>query len=521
MVLAWELLYRLEPGLYDRLASAERLHPGIVGWLPRDVDRIAEVGAGTGRLTMELIERGQRVVAVEPALPLRRILRRKLAAAGHGDRVRVIRGFFDQLPLPDDFADLVVACSAFTPSPGHGGEAGLAEMERVCRPGGCVAIIWPNHLDWLAARGYRYVSFPGPMSVEFGSYHEAVELAEIFYPEAADEVRRRGSPQRPLRGAGHQSAARPGLQGAGGMKIAIMAPLVTAIREPQRGGSQAFVSDLARGLAGRGHDVHVYAASGSQIPGVEVIDTGIDPRSLAGTLYRAFGPAADGPGQPGPAAGPAAAAAESAFTAAYTAMRANRYDVIHNHAFDAPAVRLATALQAPVVHTLHLPPDEAVSAALRHVAGRGRPPAVAAVSGFQASAWRRVVPVDAILPPYPPTGAIPWSRTRRAGRAVRGPAEPGEGRGRGHRHRPRGWTADRRLRRRLRSWVQPGADRPAAKLARGDRSPGSTPGLAVGGHGPGGRGVVPGPLGRALRDGRRRGAGVRDSRCRVPARRTQ
>src|SRR5262249_39994038 len=76
------------------------------------------------------------------------------------------------------------------------------------------------------------------------------------------------------------------------MKIAIMAPLVTAIREPQLGGSQAFVSDLARGLAGRGHDVHVYASSGSQIPGVEVIDTGIDPRSLAGTLYRAFEPSA-------------------------------------------------------------------------------------------------------------------------------------------------------------------------------------------------------------------------------------
>lgn len=192
VVLAWELLYRLEPELYDRLAGAERLHPGVVGWLPRGVDRIAEVGAGTGRLTMELIERGQHVVAVEPALPLRQILRRKLAAADHGDRVRVIRGFFDRLPLPDAFADLVVACSAFTPSPGHGGEAGLAEMERVCRPGGCVAIIWPNHLRWLTARDYQHVSFPGPMSVEFGSHHEAVELAEIFYPKAADEVRRRG-----------------------------------------------------------------------------------------------------------------------------------------------------------------------------------------------------------------------------------------------------------------------------------------------------------------------------------------
>ena len=79
------------------------------------------------------------------------------------------------------------------------------------------------------------------------------------------------------------------------MKIAIMAPLVTVIREPQRGGSQAFVSDLARGLTGRGHEVHVYAASGSEIPGVEVIDTGIDPAALAATLYRAFGPAGGAP----------------------------------------------------------------------------------------------------------------------------------------------------------------------------------------------------------------------------------
>jgi SAM-dependent methyltransferase len=190
--LAWELLYRLEPELYDRLATAERLHPGVVDWLPRGVDRIAEVGAGSGRLTKELVERGQHVVAVEPALPLCRILRGKLATAGHGSRAQVVRGFFDRLPLPDDFADLVVACSAFTPSPGHGGDIGLTEMERVCRPGGKVVIIWPNHLDWLAARGYRYVSFPGAMSVEFGSHREAVELAEVFYPSAAGEIRRRG-----------------------------------------------------------------------------------------------------------------------------------------------------------------------------------------------------------------------------------------------------------------------------------------------------------------------------------------
>ena len=210
-----------------------------------------------------------------------------------------------------------------------------------------------------------------------------------------------------------------------------MAPLVTAIREPQRGGSQAFVSDLARGLTGWGHEVHVYAASGSEIPGVEVIDTGVDPRFLAGTLYRASGPAAGEPAAGEPAAGePAAAAsvaAEAAFTTAYMTMQAIRYDVIHNHAFDAPAVRLATALQAPVVHTLHLPPDKAVAAAVRHVARRSRPPAVAAVSAFQAKAWRRIVPVDAILPPYPPTSVIPCSETAGQGALFAGRLSPEKG----------------------------------------------------------------------------------------------
>jgi SAM-dependent methyltransferase len=193
ITLAWELLYRLEPELYERMASAERLHPGIAGWLPRSVDRIVEAGAGSGRLTMELINRGREVVAIEPASGLRRILERKLAEAGHGCRARVKHGFLDDLPVASGVADLVVACSVFTPAPAHGGDIGLAEMERVCRPGGCVAIIWPNNIGWLASRNYQYESFGGPMSAEFASHREAVELAEIFYPQAVTEVRCRGS----------------------------------------------------------------------------------------------------------------------------------------------------------------------------------------------------------------------------------------------------------------------------------------------------------------------------------------
>ena len=190
--LAWELLYRLEPELYDRLVSIERLHRGVLEWLPADVDRIVEVGAGTGRLTLDLLGRAREIVAVEPAQPLREILARKLSGIEGGERVQVTAGFFDHLPAPDDWSDLVVTCSALTPESGHGGEVGLGEMERVCRPGGCVAIVWPNNVAWLESHGYRRVSFPGEMCVEFASPEDAVELTEIFYPRAATEVRRRG-----------------------------------------------------------------------------------------------------------------------------------------------------------------------------------------------------------------------------------------------------------------------------------------------------------------------------------------
>jgi UDP-glucose:tetrahydrobiopterin glucosyltransferase len=200
------------------------------------------------------------------------------------------------------------------------------------------------------------------------------------------------------------------------MKIAIIAPLVSAIREPQRGGSQAFVSDLSRGLVDRGHEVGVYAASGSQIPGVRTIDTGVDPGALAATLYRASGRAADGLG-----------VAEGAFAAVYAAVREARYDVVHNHAFDAPAISLATGLGAPVVHTLHLPPDAAVADALRDAARSGPAPSAAGVSACQASAWRREVSVDAILPPLVPTRVIPWSASAGDGAVFAGRFSPEKG----------------------------------------------------------------------------------------------
>ena len=157
------------------------------------------------------------------------------------------------------------------------------------------------------------------------------------------------------------------------MRIAIVAPLVTAIREPQLGGSQAIVADLATGLHARGHEVHVYAASGSEIPGVTIVDSGVDASSLAGLLYRhGRSPAAD------------ARAADHAFATVYASIRRGSYDVVHNHAFDPPAIRLASSLLAPVVHTLHLPPDPVMASALAESRGSENPPIIATVSASAA-----------------------------------------------------------------------------------------------------------------------------------------
>jgi UDP-glucose:tetrahydrobiopterin glucosyltransferase len=199
------------------------------------------------------------------------------------------------------------------------------------------------------------------------------------------------------------------------VRIAIVAPLVSPIREPQLGGSQSFLTDLAVGLQTRGHEVDVYAAAGSKIAGVAVIDTGIDSAKLSDFRYDAASPARfDG------------RAAEEAFSTVYAAVREVPYNIVHNHAFDAPAIRLA-AVEVPVVHTLHLPPHPSVLAALEEVRLFDRPPVVAAVSVSQANAWGAQTHVDAVLPNGVPTARMSWNERRGSGVVFAGRLSPEKG----------------------------------------------------------------------------------------------
>ena len=199
------------------------------------------------------------------------------------------------------------------------------------------------------------------------------------------------------------------------MRLALVAPLVHRW-EPHRGGSQAFLADLATGLVDRGHEVHVYAASGSHVPGVDVVDTGVDHRALEATLYRADAPASEG-----------TVVAAQAFATVYAAIGDEGYDVVHNHAFDAPAITCAGGARAPVLHTLHLPPEPAVAVALGEARRRETPPTVACVSESQARAWRAHVQVEALLPPYIPTRSIPFGEAAAPGALFAGRLSPEKG----------------------------------------------------------------------------------------------
>jgi glycosyltransferase involved in cell wall biosynthesis len=126
------------------------------------------------------------------------------------------------------------------------------------------------------------------------------------------------------------------------VKLAVVASLVTPLLPVQAGGAQAFLSDLARGLAGRGHSVLVYCAAGSEVPDVELVQIPVEA-AVARALVM--------PG--GTPTGPVPQLRQ-AFEALFAEVRRRGADAVSQHAFDAEAIELAEGL--PVLHTLHLPP---------------------------------------------------------------------------------------------------------------------------------------------------------------------
>lgn len=112
------------PAAVDRLGRALGLRRGTT---------VVELGSGTGKLTRSLARLGAARVAIEPTAGMRRVFARTVP------EVAVLPGRAEAIPLPDGFADAVVAAQAFH---WFDPDRALPEIARVLRPNGSVAMIW-------------------------------------------------------------------------------------------------------------------------------------------------------------------------------------------------------------------------------------------------------------------------------------------------------------------------------------------------------------------------------------------
>jgi SAM-dependent methyltransferase len=113
-----------------------RLVAGEAGVGPGD--RVVDVGCGLGRFLREAGERGAEAVGVEPSGQMRRLAAWRTPASLR-DRVRVVDGTAERLPLDDGWATVAWAVASYH----HWADpdAGLAELRRVLAPGGRLLIV--------------------------------------------------------------------------------------------------------------------------------------------------------------------------------------------------------------------------------------------------------------------------------------------------------------------------------------------------------------------------------------------
>jgi SAM-dependent methyltransferase len=140
----WTLLYHLEPAKWDELSRSEPIHPGLLAALPASAGRALDVGAGSGRLTGHLAKRCQTVIAIEPAVGLGKLLRKRLPG------VSVVAGWAESLPVRDGWSNLTTACGVVGPD-----AAVLRELARVTASGGAIVLLSPEAPEWFESNGWR------------------------------------------------------------------------------------------------------------------------------------------------------------------------------------------------------------------------------------------------------------------------------------------------------------------------------------------------------------------------------
>jgi SAM-dependent methyltransferase len=172
--------FALAPEAYER---GRPMYPfEAVRRLVREVrirpdSRVLDLAAGTGKLTRLLAQLGADVIAVEPVDAMRARLAETLP------NVTALAGTAEAIPLEDASVDAVTVGQAFH---WFDGDAALAEIHRVLRPGKRVGLIWnvkDETVDWVRLLSEIIEAYRGRAPrVASGAWKEAFERTALFSP---------------------------------------------------------------------------------------------------------------------------------------------------------------------------------------------------------------------------------------------------------------------------------------------------------------------------------------------------
>lgn len=141
-------------------------------WAARDV---LDLGAGTGKLTTRLVERGLTVIAVDPIAEMLEMLRTALPDTP------ALLGSAEQIPLPDNAVDAVLVAQAWH---WFDQEQAVAEIARVLRPGGRLGVLWNTRDE----RSGWVKDFGRIVGLEHDRDNATVDLPEPFTDIATHQV---------------------------------------------------------------------------------------------------------------------------------------------------------------------------------------------------------------------------------------------------------------------------------------------------------------------------------------------
>lgn len=168
------LSFGAEAAAYER--GRPSYPPEAINWLLPDGARdVLDLGAGTGKLTTRLVERGLDVTAVDPIPEMLELLSSSLP------ETPALLGTAEDIPLPDDSVDAVLVAQAWH---WFDEERAVKEITRVLRPGGTLGLVWNNRderLGWVKDLGtiIGHEVDPWSQSVALPAPFTAVERRQV------------------------------------------------------------------------------------------------------------------------------------------------------------------------------------------------------------------------------------------------------------------------------------------------------------------------------------------------------